>query len=93
MEGNVVIFDRGNKRVGFAASNQTDPETGRPCGMYANLDVSIPSCLHELSQLCPVLTASNFPLPVREMKVNLASRQMNLEKCVGQFSYSSLVLI
>lgn len=32
MEGNVVIFDRGNHRVGFASSNVTDPETGRPCG-------------------------------------------------------------
>lgn len=32
MEGNVVIFDRGNHRVGFASSNLTDPETGRPCG-------------------------------------------------------------
>ena len=34
MEGNVVIFDRGNHRVGFASSNLTDPETGRPCGKY-----------------------------------------------------------
>lgn len=28
----MVIFDRGNRRVGFASSNQTDPETGRSCG-------------------------------------------------------------
>ena len=36
MEGNVVIFDRGNHRVGFASSNLTDPETGRPCGKCFN---------------------------------------------------------
>ena len=32
MEGNVVVFDRGNHKIGFASSNLTDPETGRPCG-------------------------------------------------------------
>ena len=32
MEGNVVIFDRANHRIGFASSNLTDIESGAPCG-------------------------------------------------------------
>ena len=34
LEGNVAIFDRGNHKIGFASSNLTDPETGRPCGLF-----------------------------------------------------------
>ena len=33
MEGNVVVFDRANQRIGFAPSNLTHPEEG-PCGMW-----------------------------------------------------------
>ena len=32
LEGNIVVFDRANHRVGFASSNLTDPENGATCG-------------------------------------------------------------
>ena len=32
LEGNVVVFDRANKRLGFASSNISHPKSG-PCGM------------------------------------------------------------
>ena len=31
MEGNVVVFDRANQRIGFAPSNMSHPDVG-PCG-------------------------------------------------------------
>ena len=31
MEGNVVVFDRANQRIGFASSNTSRAEAG-PCG-------------------------------------------------------------
>ena len=31
MEGNVVVFDRANQRIGFAPSNISHAEVG-PCG-------------------------------------------------------------
>ena len=31
MEGNVVVFDRANQRIGFAPSNMSHPDV-RPCG-------------------------------------------------------------
>ena len=31
MEGNIVIFDRANDRIGFAPSNLSHPDLG-PCG-------------------------------------------------------------
>ena len=31
MEGNVVVFDRVNQRIGFAPSNMSHPDVG-PCG-------------------------------------------------------------
>ena len=35
MEGNVVVFDRANQRIGFAPSNISHAEAG-PCGMFEN---------------------------------------------------------
>ena len=31
MEGNVVVFDRANQRIGFAPSNMSHPDVGQ-CG-------------------------------------------------------------
>lgn len=47
MEGNVVIFDRGNRRVGFASSNQTDPETGRSCGNPITVNTTVAGRLYD----------------------------------------------
>ena len=41
LEGNVVIFDRANHRVGFTASNLTDPDTGAPCGNPLHINTSV----------------------------------------------------
>jgi len=47
MEGNVVVFDRGNHKIGFASSNLTDPETGRPCGNPITVNTTVAGRLYD----------------------------------------------
>ncbi|XP_031556504.1 beta-secretase 2-like [Actinia tenebrosa] len=46
MEGNVVIFDRANQRIGFAPSNLTHPEEG-PCGNPMRVNNTVTGRLHK----------------------------------------------
>lgn len=41
LEGNVVVFDRANHRVGFASSNLTDTDTGAPCGNPTHINTTV----------------------------------------------------
>ena len=50
MEGNVVVFDRANQRIGFAPSNISHAEAG-PCGML-NFSAHISICI--FSSLFPI---------------------------------------
>lgn len=47
LEGNVVVFDRANHRVGFASSNLTDPDTGSPCGNPTNINTTVTGKLRD----------------------------------------------
>jgi len=47
MEGNVVIFDRANHRIGFASSNLTDIESGAPCGNPSNINTTVAGRLYD----------------------------------------------
>ena len=49
LEGNVVVFDRANHRVGFSPSNLTDPDTGAPCGNPTHVNTTVTG---KLKQYC-----------------------------------------
>lgn len=60
LEGNVVIFDRENHRVGFAPSNLTDSDTGEPCGNPININTTITGKLRDYCRASYMPYASCF---------------------------------
>jgi len=46
MEGNVVVFDRANQRIGFAPSNMSHPDVG-PCGNPIRVNNTVKGRLHK----------------------------------------------
>jgi len=60
LEGNVVIFDRENHRVGFAPSNLTDSDSGEPCGNPVAINTSLSGRLKDYCEAPYMPYASCF---------------------------------